>query len=112
MISPLRPCSILLFLFLAFFANTSLGQSLSIINKGESDSWVVASAPGDTPYALQASKNLNLWLDVNDAVSGTVSDRVGTGVTQRYFRLVPWTEPPPITVVLVGDSTVADLASN
>ena len=33
--------------------------------------------------------------------------------TQRFFRLIPWgTESSEVRVVLLGDSTVADFASN
>jgi lysophospholipase L1-like esterase len=110
---PPRRCSILLLLSLAFFANIALGESLSIIKEGDGQYWVEASAPQDTRFALQVSKDLHLWLDLNDAVTGAVSNRLAVaGVTQRYFRLVPYTEPPPIRIALLGDSTVADLAVN
>jgi lysophospholipase L1-like esterase len=56
---------------------------------------------------------MSLWLDLNDAVSGPISSRVGSaGAAQGYFRLIPWTEPPPVRVVLIGDSTVADIEAN
>jgi hypothetical protein len=110
---PSLRASILLLFSLAFSADTAFGQSLSIIKEGENQLSIEASAPGGTRYALQVSKDLNLWLDVNDAVSGAVSNRVGSpGATERYFRLIPWAEPAPIRIVLLGDSTVADLDSN
>ena len=63
---------------------------------------------------LQASRNLHLWVDINDAVSGRVSNRVDNAWdAQRFFRLMPWTPPAPLSrIVLLGDSTVAELASN
>jgi len=112
MILPMRRTSILVVLALIWLARPSLGQSLSIIKKAESEFWITANAPADRRFVLQGSKDLNLWLDINDTVSGTVSNRVGAGVPDRYFRLVPWVEPKALTIVIVGDSTVADLASN
>ena len=99
---------------MALFADAARGQSLSIIRKGESELWVNAAVPPDTQYILQASRNLHLWVDLNDGVSDQVSNRVdNAGVTERFFRLMPWTPPaPPITIVILGDSTVADFASN
>jgi lysophospholipase L1-like esterase len=53
-------------------------------------------------------------VDLNDGVSDQASNRVDkAGVTERFFRLMPSTPPaPPIIIVLLGDSTVADFASN
>jgi lysophospholipase L1-like esterase len=86
----------------------------SVIRNGESEFWIKATAPQDARYVLQASANLHLWVDINDEVSGQSSNRFdNAGVTERYFRLIPWTPPPPpIILMLIGDSTVADLISN
>jgi lysophospholipase L1-like esterase len=94
---------------MALCADAAFGQSLSIVKKGESELLIEAAAPPDTRYVLQASGNLRLWADINDEVSGEVSNRLDlAGVKQRFFRLAPWTPPPPpIRVVLLGDSTVA-----
>jgi lysophospholipase L1-like esterase len=98
---------------LALFAHTAYGQSLSITKASDHQFWIQATAPQDTRYVLQVSKDLNVWLNVNDAVSGTVSNQVGIAeATQRYFRLVTWTELPPIRIALIGDSTVADFEAN
>jgi lysophospholipase L1-like esterase len=92
----------------------AFGQSLSILGQNDRGLWIEAAAPPNSEYVLQESANLHLWVDINDAVSGQSSNRLdSTGVTQRFFRLKPWTPPaPPITVVLLGDSTVADFASD
>lgn len=105
-----RPSSILLFLCLALFADAALGQSLSIIKKGGSEFLIEAAAPPDTRYLLQASRNLHLWVDIQDEVSGKLSYRLeSAGVRDRFFRLTPWIPPaPPIRLVLIGDSTVGD----
>ena len=110
----LRRSSVLLLLCMALFTEQALGQSLSVSRKGAGEYWIEATAPADTPYVLQASGNLHLWVDLQDGVSGPLSYRFdNAGVTNRYFRLAPSTPPAPdITVVLIGDSTVADLASN
>jgi len=105
-----RPSLILLLLCIALFTDAAQGQSLSIIKEGESEFLIKGAAPPDTRYVLQASGNLRLWADINDEVSGQVSHRVDIdGVTQRFFRLTPWTPPaPPIRLVILGDSTVGD----
>jgi len=105
-------CTSILLLLSCVWANISVGQSLSIIKNGGKECWTVAVAPADSRYTLQASRNLTLWLDFDDIISGTVSNQVGAAAAERFFRLVPWSEAPPITVVVVGDSTVADLAIN
>jgi lysophospholipase L1-like esterase len=99
---------------MALFADAALGQSLSIVRTGQTELWINTAAPPDTQYILQASRNLHLRVDLNDGVSDQVSNRVDkAGVTERFFRLMPSTPPaPPITIVLLGDSTVADFASN
>ena len=108
------PASVVLLLCLALFTEPAPGQSLSVGKKGAGEYWIEAAAPVDTSYVLQASGDLRLWVDLHETVSGQLSYRFNNaGVTNRYFRLVPSTPPAPqITVVLIGDSTVADLASN
>jgi lysophospholipase L1-like esterase len=105
-----HPCRslVLLLCCTVFFANASLGRSLSIIKNDKNEFLIKAAADPATRYILQASWNLNLWVDVNDEVSGQITNRLDiTGTRQRFFRLTPWTPPPPlIRVVLLGDSTV------
>ena len=114
MISHPRPSWIVLVFWLALFADAALGQSLSIIRKGESEFWIEAAAPPNIRYVLQASGNLHLWVDINDEVRGQLSSRFDSaGVRKRFFRLTPWTPPAPsIILVLIGDSTVADFIIN
>ena len=99
---------------MALFADSTFGQSLSIVRKGGSELWLEASMPPDSHYTLQASANLHLWVDINDEVQNPLSYRFDSiGVTNRFFRLTPWTPPaPPIRLVMIGDSTVADFTSN
>ena len=90
-------------------SNVALGQSLSIVKKGESGYWIEASAPPNVPHALQASENLHLWVNIHDDVQGQYSYPLDeAGVSRRFFRLTPWEQPEPIRVVLVGDSMTAD----
>ena len=97
---------------MALLANAALGQSLSI-RKGESEFLISAAAPPDTRYVLQASGNLHLWVDISDEVSGQVSNRIdSSGTTNLFFRLTAPIPFPPITIVVLGDSSVADFASN
>jgi lysophospholipase L1-like esterase len=102
--------SIVLFVFATpLSVTTAFGQSLSI-RKGESNYWVEASAPTDNPHTLQASENLNTWIDVRESVQETYSlplNSVGVGL--RYFRLIPSPAPaPPIRILLLGDSMASD----
>jgi lysophospholipase L1-like esterase len=86
-----------------------LGQSLSIIKKGESNYWIEASAPANNPYTLQASANLHLWVDIHENIQEPYSFQFDTaGVSLRYFRLMPSTDAPPVVVLLLGDSMVSD----
>jgi len=106
----MRPLSTVLLVGAALAARAALGQSLSIVKEGASNYWVQASAPSNNPYTLQASGDLHLWVDIQDAVQGQYSNRFGgAGVSQRYFRLTPSTPPsPPIRVMLLGDSMTSD----
>jgi lysophospholipase L1-like esterase len=98
---------------LAIFVNTSRGQTLSISKQSDGRLLVQGSAPLDTRYALQESGDLVSWVDLDDEVWGHVSNRVDIlATTHRFFRLAPWVEPPPIIIMLLGDSTVADFVSN
>lgn len=94
----------------ALIVATALGQSLSIIRMGGSKVRVEAEVPADTRYVLQVSDDLKIWTDINDQLRGWVSSKFDLADTkERFFRLIPWTPPPPpITLVLLGDSTVMD----
>ena len=94
----------------ALSGSAALGQSLSIIKSGESNYWIEASAPAGNPHTLRASGNLHLWIDIhNDLQESFSSEFESAGVSQRYFRLIPSTPPPPpIRVLLLGDSMTAD----
>src|SRR4051812_34821546 len=99
----------LLILTAAVCPGSILGQSLSIIKKGESNYWIEASAPANNPYTLQASANLHLWADIQENIQEPYSFQFDTtDVSLRYFRLMPSTDAPPVVVLLLGDSMVAD----
>ena len=101
-------------LFVACFIASASGQSLSLVKKGGGGFSIEGAAPPSPRYALQGSANLRLWVDLNDSLAGQWSYPFDpTGASQRYYRLVEWVEPAsPIKLVLVGDSTVADLELN
>jgi lysophospholipase L1-like esterase len=109
-----RPSAILLLLCMAVGADAAVGQSLSIVRRGENELWIEATAPPDTRYELQASGDLRDWVAINDEVWGQWSYRLDdAGISKRFFRLTAWTPPPPpIILMLIGESTVADLANN
>lgn len=92
----------------------AVGQTLSILKDGEDGVRIEIAAPPETRYVLQASEDFRQWVDLHDELWNQSSHRIlTTGVTSRYFRLTQWTEPAEnITVVILGDSTVADFASN
>ena len=108
------PTQLLLLLSIALFASTALGQSLSLVKKGAGELWIEAATPPGARYILQGSKNLHLWVDLQGEVQGQISFQFdNTGIKHRFFRLMPWTSPaPPIIIMLIGDSTVADFISN
>jgi lysophospholipase L1-like esterase len=114
MVLPKRPLAILLFFWLVVSPGAAFGQSLAVTKQGEGEFMIEAVVPPDTRYVLQTSADLRLWEDINDQVSGVVLTRLDIAEgTQRFYRLTLWTAPlPPIKVVLLGDSTVADFASN
>jgi lysophospholipase L1-like esterase len=93
-----------------FCVSATFGQSLSIIRKPDNNYWIQASAPADTPSTLQASENLHLWVDINSAVPEQLSFQFDNNdVSTRFIRLTPTPpEPPPIRIVTLGDSMVAD----
>jgi lysophospholipase L1-like esterase len=115
MIRPPHSSSILVLFCLALVVNAALGQSISIVKEGQHEFWIQAAAPPETRYRLQTSEAMHLWVDLHDDVRGQFSYRYNSaGVPKRFFRLTPWTpsELPPITLVMLGDSTVADFAVN
>jgi len=95
---------------ITLFVSSARGQSLSIIKKGESNYWIEATAPANAPQTLQASENLHLWVDIYSDVQEPYSYPFdSTGVSLRYFRLMPSIPPAPqIRVLLLGDSMTAD----
>jgi lysophospholipase L1-like esterase len=99
-----------LLLCVAFLAETAHGQTLSLARKGGSEFWIDAVASPEAPFALQASANMHLWVDIQEEMTGPFSSRLNTaGIAGRFFRLTPLpSPPPPIRVVLIGDCTVAD----
>jgi hypothetical protein len=91
-------------------ANSAQGQSLSI-KKLENQYWINAAAPAGNPHTLQASENLGLWVDIHEGVQEQPYSFAldETGVSARYFRVVPAADPaPPIRVMLIGDSLAGD----
>jgi lysophospholipase L1-like esterase len=95
----------------------ALGQSLSVIKNGETNYTVTGSAPQNTPSLLEASANFHLWVGIQDQIQNTFStraDRAGiaprfSGDWQLFYRLAPSPPtPPPIRVMLTGDSMTAD----
>lgn len=85
-------------------------QTLKILRQADSGYSVEATAPAGNRHSLQASANFQLWIDLVDEVT---SRSTYTGNSQnaplRYFRLVPYTEAPPLRIMLIGDSTASDI---
>lgn len=104
--------SIVLLCCLGWFAAGSLGQSLTIAQKGEREVWIEATVPADARYVLQESADLRDWADLDDAIQGRFAGGFERAGSRRFFRLLPWAPLPPITLLVLGDSTVADLVSN
>jgi lysophospholipase L1-like esterase len=102
----MRMAAVLLLLSVAM----TTGQTLTLARRADSNYWVEASAPAGNPQNIQASKNLNLWVDVQEDVQDRYSFQFNrAGVSQRYFRLIA--SPPataPIRLLLLGDSISSD----
>jgi lysophospholipase L1-like esterase len=95
----------------ALCASSGFGQSLSVVKKAETNYWVEATAPANTPYALQASENLHLWVGLQDELQGPYSARLeGTNILRRFFRVTSPPPPPPphIRILMIGDSLTSD----
>jgi lysophospholipase L1-like esterase len=100
----------LLILVAALSPSGVLGQSLSIIKKGENSYSIEASVPANDPHTLQTSENLELWIDVQQNVPANYSLTVETsGTPKRYYRLISTPPPPPpIRVLIISDSMASD----
>jgi lysophospholipase L1-like esterase len=117
MCCPKRSLQIFLLLSATLVSSSALGQSFSIVSKGETNYWIEGSAPTDIPYVLQATANLHLWADLQSQLQGPfslqlpqagMSPRFASDV-ERFYRLTPaQPDAPPIRVVLIGDSMTAD----
>jgi lysophospholipase L1-like esterase len=85
-------------------------QSLSIGRKADASYSVQAGPAAGESATLQVSENLHLWIDVTNDVPDQYSLPVDTSYgALRYYRLAPTPpEPPPIRVMTLGDSMVAE----
>src|SRR5688572_6243463 len=105
--------TVLLFL-VVLFANRAIAQSLAILLNGTNKASLEATSPVNVGYRFQASVDHENWEDISDQASGSLSYWIdATKDQKRFFRLRTWaTEDAPLTLVMVGDSTVADFAAN
>ncbi|MCC6233872.1 MAG: hypothetical protein IT580_14590 [Verrucomicrobiales bacterium] len=89
-------------------------QTVQYTRKANGEIWLEGNLPATETHVLQSSPNLRFWVDVRDGLTGHFSLRADLeGMEKRFFRVVPSSEEgAPITLAMVGDSTVADLASN
>jgi len=90
-----------------------IAQSVAIRLNGTNQTVIEATAPPNVGYRFQASVDNESWEDLGDQAAGVSTHRIEALDQKRFFRVRAWsTEDLPITVVLIGDSTVADFASN
>lgn len=90
-------------------AAVTQGQSLSIARKPDNKLWIQASAPANEPHVLEVSANMHLWVTKASDVGAAYSLALDDTESARFYKLVPTpAEPPPIRVVTLGDSMVAD----
>lgn len=90
------------------------GQTLAIHRNAKNETWIEANSSLDIGYRLQACVGFQEWTDVGDQASGPLLFRINkAGNSERFFRLKTWaTENASITLVMIGDSTVADFEAN
>src|SRR5262245_13564658 len=96
------------------FTNNAIAQSLAIHLTGINRASLDATAPLNLGYRFQASVDHENWEDISDEASGLFSYSIDpTKDRMRFFRLRTWpTADAPLTLVMVGDSTVADFVAN
>jgi lysophospholipase L1-like esterase len=101
-------------LFVVSFANRANAQSLNILPTGTNRISLEATSPPNIGYRFQASTDLENWEDISDQASGPLSHWIDlTNNWQGFFRTSgASTEDAPVTLILLGDSTVADFVSN
>jgi lysophospholipase L1-like esterase len=109
-----RNLSLVLLFLAVLLTNTAVGQSLAIYRNSTNKTWLEATSLLDIGYRFQASLDYKNWEDISDAASGPLSYRIDiTKDAARFFRLRTWsTQDAPITLVMLGDSTVADYLAN
>jgi lysophospholipase L1-like esterase len=108
-----NPLSLLL-LVAVLLTNNAIGQSLAIHRNRTNNTWLEASSSLDIGYRIQSSLDFTNWQDISDQAAGLLSYRIeATNDLNRFFRLRTWnTQDAPVTLVILGDSTVADFAVN
>jgi lysophospholipase L1-like esterase len=101
-------------LLLVLSPNMSSGQSIAIHLDGSNRALIKAESPTNLAYRIQASTSFENWVDISDQASGPFSFLVAaTNDQKQVFRLRTWpVEEISITLVMVGDSTLADFAAN
>ncbi len=109
-----RHLSLIALFVVVLLTNAAVGQSIAIYRNSTNRTWLEATSPLDMGYRLQASVECQNWEDVSDQASGPLSYRIDqTKEANRFFRLRTWTtQDAPMTLVILGDSTVADFAVN
>src|SRR6185436_11168518 len=99
---------------LGLITPSTLAQSLVIHLDGTNKASIQATSPLNLAYRVQGSADAENWQDISDQASGSFTYWIDPGANrERFFRLRIWpAEDAPITLIMVGDSTVADFASN
>lgn len=94
--------------------SSTAAQSLSIHLDTTNRARLEAMSSLDLGYRLQASADNETWEDIGDQASGPFSCWIdSTSDRKRFFRLRTWPiEETPVSLVMVGDSTVADFTAN
>jgi lysophospholipase L1-like esterase len=109
----IKPTVIVVFV-LDLIVRAELAQSLVIHLEGTNKISLEATSPLNLAYRVQATVDAENWLDVSDQASGSYTYWIDPTVSRdRLFRLRIWeTADLPMTLVILGDSTVADFSSN
>jgi lysophospholipase L1-like esterase len=72
-----------------------------------------ANSASNLAYRIEASENFEQWFPVTDQASGLFAHHLAPTNGLQFFRLNSWsTDDLPVTLMMVGDSTVADYVSN
>jgi len=105
-----RDRTLLLLLLTVSLQQAALAQTVTIRGHEANTARLEATSSAETGFRFQSTTDYVNWEDYTDATTGPFSYLLDTTKDDhRFFRLRTWNiQDTPITLVMLGDSTVAD----